>query len=382
MLGHVDGPQVGAPSDDGTPEPVVLDGRYRLDSVLGRGAIGAVHRAHDLLLDRDVAVKVLPAVDEDTDELLRNQTEIRALATLDHPGLVTLYDAGSVEHVDGSQQVYLVMELVDGPTLAQRLRRGKLDVEQTARVGRDIAAALAEVHEREIIHRDIKPANILLTKADALDGVTGRAGPTVKLADFGIARLADATRMTMTGITLGTVRYLSPEQATGGRLDPASDIYTLGLVLIECATGRPAFSGTTPEVAVARLAAPPEVPAELGPELGGLLTRMTVMAPQERPTALEVAAELAALVGTDGTQVLPVTPNGRTSDVPVRRLPRRLRTSRPVLAAGAVALLTTGAILVGLQVFGPDRVPDPPVYPAVQGPLGDALVRLQTSVEP
>ena len=143
------------------------------------------------------------------------------LATLSHPGLVTLHDAGTVHGDDGSEQVYLVMELVEGPTLAERLRDGALDVEQTARVGRDVAAALATVHERDIVHRDIKPANMLLTSADALDTTRRRGEPAVKLADFGIARLADATRLTMTGMTLGTMSYLSPEQATGSELGPA-----------------------------------------------------------------------------------------------------------------------------------------------------------------
>lgn len=380
MLGHVDGSRPEAPSDDGAPEPTLLDGRYLLDSMLGRGAMASVHRARDVLLGRDVAVKVFPAVHEDTDDLMRNRAEIKALASLHHPGLVTLYDAGSVEHPDGSQQVYLVMELVDGPTLAERLRGEQLDAEQTARVGREIAEALAQVHERDIIHRDIKPANILLTSPHALD-VPGRdGGPTVKLADFGIARLADSTRLTMTGITLGTVRYLSPEQATGVALGPPSDIYALGLVLLECVTGRPAFSGTTAEVALARLAAPPDVPAELGPELSGLLERMTRMAPEDRPAAAEVAAGFAALVASDRTLALAYTPEPVAAVTESRW--HRLRTSRALLAAGAIALLATGALLIGQRVSATDPPPDAPAYPTVQGTLGVSLDQLQRSVEP
>ena len=194
-----------AGSSDPDERPLLGD-RYRLDEVLGRGGMATVHRAHDVLLGRDVAVKVFPAVLHGTDDLLRNRAEIRVLATLSHPGLVTLHDAGTVHGGDGSEQVYLVMELVEGPTLAERLREGPLDVEQTARVGRDVAAALATVHERDIVHRDIKPANMLLTSADALDTTRRRGEPAVKLADFGIARLADATRLTMTGMTLGTMK--------------------------------------------------------------------------------------------------------------------------------------------------------------------------------
>ena len=180
-------PRRARPTPDERP---LLGDRYRLDGVLGRGGMATVHRAHDVLLERDVAVKVFPAVLHGTDDLLRNRAEIRVLATLSHPGLVTLHDAGTVHGDDGSEQVYLVMELVEGPTLAERLRDGALDVEQTARVGRDVAEALATVHEREIVHRDIKPANMLLTSADALDTTRRRGEPAVKLADFGIARLA------------------------------------------------------------------------------------------------------------------------------------------------------------------------------------------------
>ena len=382
VLGDVDRSRPEGASD----ERALIDGRYRLDGVLGRGGMATVHRGHDTVLGRDVAVKVFPAVHEDADELLRNQAEIRVLATLSHPGLVTVHDAGSVEQADGSQQVYLVMELVDGPTLAERVRRGPLDLEQTAHVGHDVAEALAEVHAHDIIHRDIKPANVLLTSPDALENLDRPGGPAVKLADFGIARLADATRLTMTGVTLGTVRYLSPEQTTGSTLGPASDVYALGLVLIECATGQPAFSGTAAEVAAARLTATPDAPPELGPELGGLLRRMTRMAPEDRPTAAEVADELAAVRALDPTLVLststPVASHTAPPEPGGAGRWRRPRASRLLLAAGAVAVLAFGALLLGPRLSRPDVAPDAPTYPTVQGTLGDSLTRLQESVEP
>ncbi|KQY47421.1 hypothetical protein ASD18_08805 [Cellulomonas sp. Root137] len=369
------------------PEPEVLGDRYRLDAVMGRGGMATVHRARDLLLDRDVAVKVFPPVHEDTDDLLRNRAEIRVLATLSHPGLVTLHDAGTVHHDDGSQQVYLVMELVDGPTLAEALREGVLGVDETAAVGKDVAEALAVVHEREIIHRDIKPANILLT------GRNG--GPTAKLADFGIARLAGATRLTMTGMTLGTVSYLSPEQATGSALGPPSDVYGLGLVLIECLTGRPAFSGTAAEVAAARLTTSPEIPPHLDARLADLLARMTRMAAEERPTAQEVADDLAAITAapSDETLVLPSveSPGGDplppTRAVPVAEPPStgrwdRVRSGRAALVGGAAVLLVGGAVLVGQLVSGDGTPQEPPAYPRVQGTLGESLTQLQESVEP
>ena len=384
MLEHV---REALPHSSEPDERPLLGGRYRLDEVLGRGGMATVHRAHDLLLERDVAVKLFPAVLDGTDEILRNRAEIRVLATLSHPGLVTLHDAGTVHGDDGSEQVYLVMELVEGPTLAERLRDGPLDVEQTARVGRDVAEALATVHEQDIVHRDIKPANMLLTSAGALDATRGGADPAVKLADFGIARLAGATRLTMTGMTLGTMSYLSPEQATGSELGPASDVYGLGLVLLECVTGRPAFTGTMAEVATARLIAAPDVPVDLDPRLGDLLSRMTRMAPHERPDAREVARELSAIlaVASGETLVLPAaesptvaSPSLESPDTPSR--PRRW--ARPALVGGAVVLLLGGTLLVGQLAADGQTPAAPPSYPTVDGPLGESLTQLQVSVEP
>ncbi|WP_146844098.1 serine/threonine-protein kinase [Cellulomonas terrae] len=404
MLEHVSESPPDSSEPDGGP---LLGDRYRLDEVLGRGGMATVHRAHDVLLGRDVAVKVFPAVHADADDLLRNRAEIRVLATLSHPGLVTLHDAGTVHGDDGSEQVYLVMELVAGPTLAERLRDGALDVDQTARVGRDVASALATVHERDIIHRDIKPANILLTSADALDTTRRRGEPAVKLADFGIARLADATRLTMTGMTLGTMSYLSPEQATGVELGPSSDVYGLGLVLLECATGRPAFTGTMAEVMTARLVTAPEVPLDLDPRLGDLLSRMTRIDPQERPDAGEVAHGMAAiLAGSTGeTLVLPVAETQATADptpAETRVAPaaapagepgtqtaavptpgRWARSTRTALVGGAVVLLAGGTLLISQLAGGGGTTPtDPPSYPAVEGAVGEALTTLQKSVEP
>ncbi|WP_315098835.1 protein kinase domain-containing protein [uncultured Cellulomonas sp.] len=361
---------------EGPTGSTVLGKRYRLDVVLGRGGMATVHRARDLVLDRDVAVKVFPPVHEDADDLLRNRAEMRVLATLSHPALVTLHDAGTVHDADGSQQVYLVMELVEGATLADRLREGPLTVAETAAIGRDVADALAVVHEREIVHRDIKPANILLV--GGLD--ERRAAPVAKLADFGIARLADSTRLTMTGMTLGTVSYLSPEQATGAALGPPSDVYGLGLVLLECATGKVAFSGTPAEVATARLVSSPDVPAGLGPRLADVLARMTRMDPQERPTAREVADDLTAILALpDEDEMLPPTLAVPHADAPPTRW--HVRSRRTVLAGAAGVLLAGGALTVGLLVSGDDP-PEPPSYPTVEGTLGESLQRLHESVEP
>ncbi len=391
VLGHVDSPPT-APSSD-VPEPIVFDGRYRLDGVLGHGGMATVHRAHDVLLERDVALKVFPVVHGE-DELMRNRAEVLVLAALSHPALVMLYDAGAEQRPDGGQQDYLVMELVDGPTLSERLRRVPLDRAQAARVGRDLAEALAVVHAQGVIHRDIKPGNILLTGPDALEA-DASGGPAVKLADFGIARLIDGTRLTRTGQTLGTVLYLSPEQARGEALAPSSDIYSLGLVLLECLTGRPAFPGTTTESAVARLISPPHIPDDVDPELAALLTRMTLMTPDERPSADEVATELAALGSPDRTLPLPATPARRTAApraeapptdaVPAPPGPTKARRRHPrraLLSAGAALLLTAGGLLVAQQVSASDGPSDAPSYPVVEGRLGTALTELQKSVQP
>ncbi|MEN0128750.1 MAG: serine/threonine-protein kinase [Brevundimonas sp.] len=357
--------------------PRVLGDRYRLDGVVGRGGMAVVHRAHDLLLGRDVAIKLFPPVSDDADDLLRHSAEIRILATLSHPGLVTLYDAGAVHDGDGSQEVYLVMELVDGATLADRLRSGPMPVEESVRIGQQVATALALVHEEAIVHRDIKPGNILVA-ADA-------HGPVVKVADFGIARLSSDTRLTQTGVTVGTVRYLSPEQVMGSSLGPTSDVYSLGLVLIECLTGEAPFAGTLSESAAARLASSPPLPDGLPPDLARLLAAMTANDPDERPTAAEVADRLARLaLGPDATQVTEVIAVPPTQVVPNAAAPSRAR-RRPLLwgAAAVVGALVVAGVVVAAQDDSGGAGSAPlPSYPAVPGELGDALTTLQESVTP
>ena len=374
-------------SSAGTPAPTrppararVLDDRYRLDGVVGRGGMATVHRAHDLVLGRDVAIKLFPSVLDGADELLRHSAEIRILATLSHPGLVTLYDAGAVHDGDGSQEVYLVMELVNGPTLADHLRDGPMPVEEVVRVGRQVADALALVHAQEIVHRDIKPGNILIATRDG--------EPVVKVADFGIARLSSDTRLTMTGVTVGTVRYLSPEQVTGSELGPASDVYSLGLVLIECLAGSAPFAGTLSESAAARLTSSPPVPDDTPPELARVLREMTAREPSDRPTATRVAAELARAdhspddaATTAATDVIsmPATVAAKTAAPPVRRTRRR----RVALWGAAAAVLVVAGSLVAAQDRSGAPANQPvPSYPAVKGDLGDALTTLQESVVP
>jgi serine/threonine protein kinase len=270
----------------------LLDGRYRLDERLGGGAVAEVFRGLDERLQRPVAVKLFRG--DAAEQLQRHEAEMLTLAGLDHPSLVTVFDAGND---DETGQPYLVMQLVEGPTLGAELREGRLPADRSARYGAALADALAYVHERGFVHRDVKPANVLISE----DG-------RVHLADFGIARLVDSAHQTKTGDVLGTPAYFAPEQVAGEPVGPPADIYALGIVLIECLTGSKPFEGTAMEVAMARLARSPEVPADLGDDWRALLEAMTRRQPEARPTAEAVAEGLRQIADgftLDRTVVLP-----------------------------------------------------------------------------
>ncbi|WP_426004754.1 serine/threonine-protein kinase [Paenarthrobacter sp. NyZ202] len=273
--------------------------RYRLGPVLGRGAMSTVYRAQDLLLGRDVAIKLFLSGSGDESFRTRQETEMRLLAAFDHPGLVAAFDAG-VDTRNDEERAYLVMELAEGRDLRAVLSEGPLTVPETTRIGVKLAGALAQVHGHGVIHRDIKPANILVSEE------SGEA-QSVKLADFGVALVMDDNRLTATGFTVGTAQYLSPEQAQGLHLTPASDIYSLGLVLLECITGRAEYPGTPVETASARLHRAPEVPEGLPGGLTALLRAMTDMDPGLRPAAGDVEEMLAngGSYATSGTAILP-----------------------------------------------------------------------------
>jgi serine/threonine protein kinase len=280
------------------PDPLLLDGRYRTGALLGRGGMADVVLGYDVLLKRDVAIKIFRSGSGTPDDEERFDREARVLASLSHPNLVTVFDAGidtSNAHPSGP---YLVMEYVAGPTVADVIADGPVDSAQVAVLGAQVAAALDCVHRHGIVHRDVKPGNILLTSAfgggEPADAALGSSPGTwnAKLTDFGIARVVDSAPLTIQGLTVGTATYLSPEQARGEPAGPASDIYSLALVLLELATGQRAFAGVAPEVAFARLDRRPEIPRTIGPGLVALLRAMTTDDPQRRPSAHEVCVAL------------------------------------------------------------------------------------------
>ncbi|MDP9885833.1 tRNA A-37 threonylcarbamoyl transferase component Bud32 [Sinomonas atrocyanea] len=277
-------------------EQDLVGGRYRLLEVVGRGSTAVVHRALDEFLDREVAVKLTQSGAMDEAELRRSDMEVKVLARLNHPGLVTLLDAGTDRSPGGSPRVFLVMELVEGADLREHLRQGPLDPSAVAEIGHDLCEALGYIHDRGVVHRDIKPANVLL-----LDHPDAASRFHAKLTDFGIAWAVDS-ELTLENAVSGTPAFLSPEQVRGETVGPASDIYSLGLVLLQCLTGTLAFPGPPLESAIRRLTLPPPIPDDVDPLWRELLTRMTAMDPAARPNAAEAAAALyrMAALGTLG----------------------------------------------------------------------------------
>jgi eukaryotic-like serine/threonine-protein kinase len=257
-----------------------LDGRYELHALIGEGAFGRVYRGLDRRLARAVAVKVIkPWWAEDSAWVERFQREAQLLARISDPGIVQIYDIG---HADAGP--YYVAELVDGESLAERLRRGPLAAAQARAIAEQLAHALAGAHAEGIVHCDVKPANVLIT-----------ADGKVKVGDFGVARLAEGTSQAPSATVAGTPRYMSPEQARGRPTGPATDVYSAGVVLYEMLAGEPPFvDGSAVELGLRHVQEqPPRLPAGVPRMLREVVERALAKDPSDRfPDGAAMAAAL------------------------------------------------------------------------------------------
>jgi serine/threonine-protein kinase len=246
-------------------------GRYRIKSELGRGAMGVVYKAHDPVLDRTVALKTI-VLDEDAQEReeyhQRFFQEAKAAARLNHPALITIYDFGE----EGSL-AYMAMELLNGIELSERMKQGTIPLHEAVSIAEQVAEGLAFAHDNGVIHRDIKPGNITLLPR-------GR----VKIMDFGIARLKSSELKTQLGTRLGTPKYMSPEQSSGGAIDHRTDIFSLGIVLYEMLTGGKLFRGESLTHVLHNVATfEPPPPSRLKPEVTSLLDLVVMRALAKKP---------------------------------------------------------------------------------------------------
>ena len=248
-------------------------GRYRIQAELGRGAMGVVYKAHDPVLDRTVALKtiVLDEAAQDREEYhSRFFQEAKAAARLNHPALITIYDFG-----EENELAYMAMELLNGRELSERMASSSIPIREAVAIAEQVAEGLAFAHDSGVIHRDIKPGNIMLLPS-------GR----IKIMDFGIARLKISDLKTQLGTRLGTPKYMSPEQTTGGKLDHRTDIFSLGIVLYEMLTGAKLFRGdslTNVLHNVANFEPPP--PSRIKPEVTQLLDLVVKRAMEKKPSA-------------------------------------------------------------------------------------------------
>jgi serine/threonine-protein kinase len=278
-----------------TPASVVLAGRYRLEGPVARGGVGEIWRATDLVLGRPVAVKLLRTEYAQHPEVLaRFRAEAKHAGSVSHPGIAQVYDYGE----DGAAaSPYLVMELVDGPSLARVLAAGPLTPADAMDVLAQAAAGLQAAHVTGLVHRDVKPGNLLV-------GPSGE----VKITDFGIAHAAWSAPLTQTGALVGTPAYLAPERITGGPATPASDLYSLGVVGYQCLTGTVPFEGMPHEVTAAiRHSTLPPLPPAVPAGVAGLIADLTAKDPAARPAS---AGEVALRAGQlrDGLAGRPVAP--------------------------------------------------------------------------
>jgi serine/threonine-protein kinase len=337
-----------------------LGGRYRLLDPIGTGGMSVVWRARDSVLDRDVAVKVL-SVDLAADVASRERIRAEALAVakLQHPNITSVHDYGE-STVDGAP--YVVMELLQGHLLSNRLRASRMSWRQATQIGAQVAAALAAAHERGVVHRDIKPSNVMLT------------GSGAKVLDFGVAGLAGSPDDDDSGMVFGTPAYLAPERLVGEVVVPATDVYALGLLVYRCLTDRLPWDADTPTQMIANHVYEPPSPLPaidgLPDAVARLIGRCLAKEPDDRPSARRAATILAAatgihvvLPGQDGAATQEVTspvralipppaavfPSALTVEPgrPAHRAPRKGRRSRRAIPIAAAAVAVLGASALG-----------------------------------
>ena len=247
-------------------------GRYRIQDELGRGAMGVVYKAHDPVLDRTVALKTI-VLDDEADERedfhSRFFLEAKAAARLNHPALITIYDFGEEDGL-----AYMAMELLKGKELSTRMESSSLPIREAVAIAEQVAEGLAYAHDGGVIHRDIKPSNIMLLP-------NGR----IKIMDFGVARIKVSELKTQLGTRLGTPKYMSPEQSTGGKLDHRTDIFSLGIVLYEMLTGAKLFRGDSLTNVLHNVATfEPPPPSRIKPEVTHLLDLVIKRAMEKKPS--------------------------------------------------------------------------------------------------
>jgi hypothetical protein len=315
-------------------------GPYEIQSLLGAGGMGEVYRARDTRLQRDVAIKVLPSsLAQDQDRLRRFEIEARAVAALNHPNLLTVFDVGTAPGAEGVDDTgapkvtagspYIVSELLEGTTLRERLSSGALRERKALDCAIQIARGLAAAHERGIVHRDLKPDNVFITN-------DGRA----KILDFGLAKLSDAPttdvdatrdRATQAGVVMGTVGYMSPEQVRGKPADARSDIFSFGAVLYEMLAGRRAFRGDSAADLMSAILKedPPELATtnqEISPALDHIVHHCMEKDPQQRFQSVgDIAFQLSEMSGmrtSSGVTAIAEAPAAQASRT-VLRLPLR-----------------------------------------------------------
>lgn len=377
------------------PPVELIDSRYEVGPVMGRGAMGEVRRGRDVRLGREIAVKFLrPDLAADRTVRARFEDEARSAARLSHPAIVTVFDSGEWEGIP-----YLVMECLPGRTLADELASGPLPPDRVQAIAVDVAGALQAAHEVGVVHRDVKPGNILLTD-----------GGAAKLADFGIAKSTEGLDHTLTGTIVGTPAYLAPECLAGEPATPRSDLYSLGVLLYEALTGDKPFRGDTPlQLALAIQTATPvpiadRLPAT-DPRLAAVVDRAMAKDPADRPaSARDLVADLGrALPPTvnvaaesnaapTATQVMPVDP---TISAPIAAAvpphpwwQGRSDGRRRAIAAGVVVALLALILLVSMVGDGGSQPPTTTVAPttappsSLPQPLDDAISQLEESVQP